>query len=92
MNADGSPTIPPNLQAVSATEEASRYLAGPAVTPRLLTRAEAAQYLNVSESTVKRMVQDHGLPYVTLGGQTRWDRADLDSWIEQQKNRNRRRR
>ena len=50
-------------------------------TPRLLTRPEAAKYLNVSVSTLHRSA----LAPVRIGRAVRFDPADLDAFIKQRK-------
>jgi excisionase family DNA binding protein len=50
--------------------------------PELLSRAEAAAYLSVKVSYVKRLVFERRLPQVKLGPQvSRIDRRDLDAFI-----------
>lgn len=52
----------------------------------LLTVDEAAAYLNVTASTVRRFRRDGLIPVVKLGGQAksriRFRRADIDALIE----------
>ena len=50
--------------------------------PELLTLAQAAEYLNVSERTVLRCRYERRLPFVKLGRSLRFKRADLDAFIE----------
>lgn len=50
----------------------------------LLTRREAAVYLNVSQRTLDQLVAD-GLPRVKIGSCVRLERADLDAFIAAQK-------
>ncbi len=56
--------------------------------PRLLTRQEAAEYLNLSSDLIDRLTQQGELPRVqlTLGERTvrkvLYDRADLDRLVE----------
>ena len=52
--------------------------------PDLLTKAEAAIYLNTSERWMKRSQGDGVdpiIPYIKIGHLVRWDRADLDAYI-----------
>jgi len=51
---------------------------------RLLTVLDAAARLNVSESTVRRLIADDELPSLQLGGRrkaVRTDKAELDPWL-----------
>lgn len=51
--------------------------------PRLLTAADLAEYLNVSTTTVRRMVARGDLPKPSkLGNVTRWDRAAVDRVLD----------
>lgn len=58
---------------------------------RLLAVADAARYLGVSVATVERLVFRGALPVVKIGGATRYDLDDLDTYIECNRRRNRRR-
>ncbi len=48
----------------------------------LLTKAEAAEYLNTSVRHVTRLLQERRLPYVKLGGLVRIRRSALDEYID----------
>lgn len=54
------------------------------ITPALLTRAEAAQYLGVAVATLDKwaVTGRYGLPMVRVGTAVRYRTADLDKWIE----------
>jgi excisionase family DNA binding protein len=54
-------------------------------TERLLTVAETARYLRVSESTVYRALADGRIPGSKVLGKWRVDRGELDAWIKQQR-------
>lgn len=58
--------------------EATAALVAKGLTPRGLTRAEAAAYAGISERTFRRRVLEGKLPaaHAVTG---RWDRAALDS-------------
>lgn len=60
-------------------------------TRRLMAVVEAAQYLGVSVATVERLVFRGALPIVKIGGSTRYDLDDLDTYVETHRRRNRRR-
>lgn len=49
----------------------------------VLTIREVAEYLKVNEKTVYGLAQQSRIPAFKVGGQWRFRRADLDSWIEQ---------
>lgn len=61
----------------------------PAIAPRLLGEAEAANYLGVSRSYLRKARMDGtignrtpGPAFIRFGTMVRYDRADLDTWIE----------
>ena len=56
------------------------------ITPRLLSRAEAAAYLNVSLRTLISRV-DPELDRVSIGRRVFYDLRDVDAWIDQRKDR-----
>lgn len=47
----------------------------------LLTPAETAQFLKVSARTLRRLP----VPRAKIGGQLRYDLADLEAWVRMQK-------
>ena len=51
----------------------------------ILTLPEVAQLLKVAEKTVYTLAQKGQLPAFKVGGQWRFQRVDIDRWIEQQK-------
>lgn len=58
-----------------------------AFNPRLMTAEGVASYLGLSVSTVWRLPgKDSGFPPpIKIGGSTRWDRLDLDRYVEERK-------
>jgi excisionase family DNA binding protein len=58
---------------------------------RLRSIGSAAEYLGVSRATVERLVYRGELPIVKVAASTRYDVADLDAYIENNRRRNRRR-
>ena len=52
---------------------------------------DAAGYLGVSRATAERLVRRGGLPSVKIGGSTRYNVDDLDSYIDIYRRRNRKR-
>lgn len=53
---------------------------------RAMTVREVASYLNVNEKTVYRLAQRRDLPGFKVAGAWRFQRVDIDAWIEEQKN------
>ena len=47
----------------------------------LLTKAEAAERLKVSQSTLDRIVLDGDLPAYRIRGQMRYKRSDVDAYL-----------
>jgi excisionase family DNA binding protein len=47
----------------------------------LLTPAEAADYLRISERSLRRLVADGSLPATRIGSKRRHRRSDLDAFI-----------
>ncbi len=67
-----------------ATTRTDRAKAPP---PRLLRLKLAAEYLSLSEWTLRRLVQEGHFPVVKTHANAPWliDRQDLDSWVERTK-------
>lgn len=51
----------------------------------LLTELEAQAVLRVSRTTLWRLRRTGGLPHFRIGGEIRYRRSDLDSWLEAHK-------
>ena len=51
----------------------------------VLTIREVAKYLKVNEKTVYGLAQQSRIPAFKVGGQWRFRRGDIVSWIEDQK-------
>ena len=51
--------------------------------PKILTVAEAAQYLRLSVATVYRLAQAGEVPAVRVGRQWRVQRGLLDEWLNE---------
>lgn len=47
----------------------------------LLTRKQAARYLHLGQSTFDRLVRDHEIMTVRMGGTLRFKKTDLDDYI-----------
>jgi len=54
-------------------------------TDEVLTLKEVALLLRIAERTAYMMVQRGDLPGFKVGGQWRFKRADIDTWMEGQK-------
>jgi excisionase family DNA binding protein len=48
----------------------------------MLTAKEAAEYLKVKLSTIRKWTHLGFIPYVKLRGAVRYDQAKIDEWIE----------
>lgn len=47
-----------------------------------LSVKDVAELLNVSEKTIYRMIKDETIPCFRVGGQWRFDRREIASWVE----------
>lgn len=56
-----------------------------AVTSQLLSRRDAATYLAISPRKLDQLVADGQLPRVKIGSCVRFEQADLDAFIAEQK-------
>lgn len=56
----------------------------PAAAGRLMTTREAEKYLSVSPKTLWLMTDRGEIPCARAGSQKRYDRRDLDAWLEGQ--------
>ncbi|MEH2480604.1 excisionase family DNA binding protein [Nitrobacteraceae bacterium AZCC 2146] len=54
-------------------------------TMELLTIAEVAEFLKISESTVRRLQQRRLIPFFKVGGSVRFVKSDLVSYLEKQR-------
>jgi excisionase family DNA binding protein len=54
----------------------------PDVAPRVLTISEAAAYLNVTVRFMRRLVDERRIAFVKVGKFVRFERADLDAFIQ----------
>src|SRR4051812_9069809 len=52
------------------------------MTPRLLSRDEAAAYLGIIAETFEKHVRPHVLP-IEIGSRVLWDVRALDRWLDQ---------
>jgi excisionase family DNA binding protein len=55
---------------------------------RTLGIPEAAEYIGVSEDTVRNMVNDSQIPYFRARGRIFFREASLDRWMEEQEKEN----
>jgi excisionase family DNA binding protein len=56
--------------------------------PELVDIDEAAKYLSTSIRHVRRLVQENDLPFVKIGGKLRFDKADLQRYIDEHRHPN----
>ncbi len=52
---------------------------------KLLTIKEVCEYLNVSKPTIYRLIKEGKLKPIKIGRATRFDKEDIDKFIEEQK-------
>jgi len=52
----------------------------------ILTLKELAEYLKLTEKTAYRLAAEGKLPGFKVGGSWRFKKADIEQWIESQKN------
>src|SRR5258708_2659403 len=50
---------------------------------RFLNPDEAAQYLNLRQADLERLIKDREIPFETRGHRTVFRRQDLDEWASQ---------
>jgi excisionase family DNA binding protein len=62
------------------------FVSVPAIAPRLLSTPDAAMYLGVEQSTVRRLVLSGEIPAITSLKHWRIDLRDLEAWIDRSKN------
>ncbi|PTP50624.1 methylation-associated defense system helix-turn-helix domain-containing protein MAD1 [Vibrio splendidus] len=58
------------------------------MTDQILTLKELAEYLKLAEKTAYRLASEGKLPGFKVGGSWRFKREDLEAWIEEGKNDN----
>ena len=51
----------------------------------IITIKEVAEYLRIKEKTVYDLVAKGKIPGFKVGGAWRFDKTDIDKWIEEQK-------
>lgn len=51
----------------------------------LLTIPEAAEFLTISVSSMRRLQQERRIPFFRVGGSVRFSKRDLASYLEQQR-------
>lgn len=55
-----------------------------------MTIEEVAQYMQVSRFTVYRLAKDHSIPASKIGRQWRFQKEEIDRWVRDQVQRDRR--
>tara|TARA_R110002072_G_scaffold106341_15_gene231912 strand:+ start:2860 stop:3057 length:198 start_codon:yes stop_codon:yes gene_type:complete len=51
----------------------------------ILTVKEVSEYLKLTEKTAYRLAAEGKIPGFKVGGSWRFDKADINKWIEEQK-------
>lgn len=51
----------------------------------LLTVEQVAEYLQISESSLRRLMYKGDIPYVKVGGSVRFEPGDITQYIDKQK-------
>ncbi|OGG50398.1 hypothetical protein A2704_05680 [Candidatus Kaiserbacteria bacterium RIFCSPHIGHO2_01_FULL_54_36b] len=54
-------------------------------TDELLTIPDVAEYLKVSETTVRRLQEKRSIPFIKVGGGVRFFTRDISSYLEKQR-------
>jgi len=54
--------------------------------PTLLTFTETKHFLNISRATLYRWATENAIPAIKMGGQWRFDKEQLDKWLDDQEN------
>ena len=52
---------------------------------KLMTLPEVAEHLRIGQRTAYAWAKDGTLPAFKVGGTWRFDRGDIDRWVEEQK-------
>ncbi|MDD3030563.1 MAG: helix-turn-helix domain-containing protein [Alphaproteobacteria bacterium] len=55
----------------------------------IMTIKEVSEYLKLAEKTAYRLAAEGSLPGFKIGGSWRFQKAEIDAWINQQKKRQR---
>ena len=59
------------------------------MTDDILTIKDLAEYLKLNEKTAYRLVSDGKIPGFKVGGSWRFQRSDIQTWMEAQSNKSR---
>ena len=70
-----------NNKALVAETAAQGVVFNGAYVPFVLTKPQAAEYLQVSERTIDNLRSARVLPYCRVGGSVRFRRSDLDNYL-----------
>lgn len=66
---------------MSQVTTAAPQVTVPKVPPEVLTMAEAAEFLRVSESEIRDLIRQQGLPGRKIGDEWRFLKAGLQDWL-----------
>ena len=70
------------LVSSNATAPVNGCEIGPHVEPLLLTKAQAAEMLNLAESSIEWLLRKGAVPHRKIAGKIRFTRSDLQALIE----------
>jgi len=67
------------------TDLLNRYEEEVSIDRKPMTFQETTEYLQVSESTLRRLISEKGLPYSLLITEKRFYRKEINDWLRKQK-------
>ncbi len=67
-----------------STTHLAKYMPSSSPDNPIMTIAEVADYLKVTERTIYRLAAAKKIPAFKVGGSWRFSRAEIDIWIKQQ--------
>jgi excisionase family DNA binding protein len=54
--------------------------------PELITIKEVADFLQIAEKTIYRLAAEGRIPAFKVGGSWRFNRKEIEEWLEKQRN------
>ena len=55
------------------------------ITNKLLTPDQLADFLNISKTTVYRLIDSRKIPFYKIGGSIRFDKKDIMNYLQESK-------
>ena len=55
------------------------------ITNKLLTPDQLADFLNISKTTIYRLIDSRKIPFYKIGGSIRFDKKDITSYLQENK-------